>query len=72
MSSKQPVSMQIVMNQAFDSDSPYTINKKQNSVSIVSNQQSNVGKYMNLSTNLLKRLSQISISLASLTWKVLN
>ena len=72
MSSKQPVSMQIVMNQALDSDSPYTINKKQNSVSIVSNQQSNVGKYMNLSTNLLKRLSQISISLASLTWKVLN
>ena len=64
--------MQIVMNQALDSDSPYTINKKQNSVSIVSNQQSNVGKYMNLSTNLLKRLSQISISLASLTWKVLN
>ena len=64
--------MQIVMNQALDSDSPYTINKKQNSVSIVSNQKSNVGKYMNLSTNLLKRLSQISISLASLTWKVLN
>ena len=37
--------MQIMMNQSLEAESPYTINRKQNSVSVVSAQKSNPGKY---------------------------